>query len=107
MFRILSRTMPDLRAEITSATTAYFAQANHLTLTATDLYDWLATLPTARRERVLHTGFATSRAEPDFLRYCLELRGYSMRSFLAEELSVAAYALWAAHGEHASDLAPQ
>jgi len=107
MFRILSHTMPDLHAEIALVTTAYYAQANSLTLTATDLYDWLATLPAARRERVLHTGFATSQAEPDFLRYCLELRGYSMRNFLAEELSVAAYALWAAHGELASDLEPQ
>lgn len=105
MFRIISRTMPDLHAEIERATADYYAQANQLTLTATDLYDWLATLPAARRARVLHSGFATSRAEPDFLRYCLELRGYSMRSFLAEALPVAAYVLWATHGER-SDLTP-
>ena len=50
MFRILSRTMPDLHAEIERATADYYAQASQLTLTATDLYDWLATLPAARRE---------------------------------------------------------
>lgn len=107
MFRILSRTMPDLLTEITQAAKAYYTQANNLELTATDLYDWLATLPASRRTHVLREGFATSWAEPDFLRYCLEMRGYSMRSFLAEALSVAAYALWATHGELASDLPPQ
>ena len=99
--------MPDLLTEITLASKAYYAQANYFELTVTDLYDWLATLPATRRTRVLSEGFATSRAEPDFLRYCLELRGYSMRSFLAEMLSMPAYALWAAHGEQASDLPPQ
>ena len=96
--------MPDLLTEITRAAQAYYAQATALQLTATDLYDWLATLPAARRAAVLHTGFASSQTEPDFLRFCLELRGYSMRNFLAEELSVAAYALWAAHGEFNGDL---
>ena len=99
--------MPDLLTEITHAARAYYAQANALQLTATDLYDWLATLPAARRGQVLAAGFSSSRAEPDFLRYCLELRGYSMRRFLAEEVSLAAYQLWVSHGEFNGDLPPR
>lgn len=96
--------MPDLLTEITHAARAYYAQANSLLLTATDFYDWLAALPASRRTLVLAHGFTTSQAEPDFLRYCLECRGYPMRGFMAEHLSVAAYALWAAHGEFNGDL---
>ncbi len=96
--------MPDLLAEITHAARAYYAQTSNFPLTATDFYDWLASLPTARRAAVAAHGFSTSQAEPDFLRYCLECRGYAMRPFMAELLSVAAYALWAAHGEFNGDL---
>lgn len=98
--------MPDLLAEITRVAKAYYVQANRLQITATDLYDWLATLPSARQEAVLHAGFSSSQTELDFLRFCLELRGYSMRSFLAEKISVAAYTLWVSYGEFNGDLPP-
>jgi hypothetical protein len=96
--------MSDLLHEITKGAQAYYAQTSDFPLTAIDFYDWLGALPAARQADVLARGFITSQAEPDFLRYCLECRGYAMRSFMAERLSVAAYALWAAHGEFNGDL---
>ena len=98
--------MPDLLAEITAAARAYYAQANSLPLTATDFFSWLGELPATRRADLLARGLAASRAEPHFLRYCLECRGYAMRAFMAPRLSVAAYELWAAHGEFDGDLPP-
>lgn len=98
--------MPDLLAEITATARAYYAQAATLPLTATDFYDWLDTLPPARRREVLARGFSTGQAEPAFLRFCLEWRGQGMRSFMAARLSVAAFELWAAHGEFNGDLPP-
>jgi hypothetical protein len=96
--------MSDLLTEITRAAKAYYAQTSDFPLTATDFYDWLGALPAARRADVLARGFLTSQAEPDFLRWCLELRGYSMRAFMAEQLSVAAYSIWAAHQQFNGDL---
>jgi len=96
--------MSDLLTEITHAAKAYYSQTNNFPLTATDFYDWLRALPAARQADVLERGFITSQSEPDFLRYCLECRGYAMRSFMAERLSVDAYVLWAAHGEFNGDL---
>jgi hypothetical protein len=96
--------MSDLLAEITTAAQAYYAQTSDFPLTATDFLDWLDSLPAARRADVLKRGFITSQAEPDFLRWCLELRGYSMRAFMAERLSVAAYELWFAHCQCNGDL---
>ena len=96
--------MPDLLHEITRAAQAYYAQTSDFPLTATDFFDWLDALPAARRADVLARSFTTSQAEPDFLRWCLELRGYSMRDYMAEQLSAEAYALWAAHGEFNGDL---
>lgn len=96
--------MSDLLHEITQGAQAYYAQTSDFPLTAIDFYDWLGALPAARQADVLARGFTTSQAEPDFLRYCLECRGYAMRSFMAERLSVAAYNLWAAHGEFNGDL---
>ena len=93
--------MSDLLAAITTATQAYYAQTSDFPLTATDFLDWLDSLPAARRADVLKRGFLTTQSEPDFLRWCLELRGYSMRTFMAEQLSVAAYEEWATQGEMA------
>ena len=96
--------MPDLLTEITHAAKVYYAQTGAFTLTATDFFDWLASLPPARRAAVQAHGFTASQAEPAFLRYCLEGRGYTMRHFMAEQLSPAAFALWATHGEFNGDL---
>ncbi len=98
--------MPDLLAEITAAARAYYAQANALPLTATDFRSWLDELPAAQRADLLARGLTGSRAEPRFLRYCLEWRGFAMRAFMASRLSVAAYELWAAHGQFDGDLPP-
>ena len=98
--------MPDLLAEITQAAKAYYAQAAAFPLTATDFYGWLESLPTARRADVLARGFAASQAEPNFLRFCLEWRGYSCREFMASRLSVAAFELWISNEEFDGDLPP-
>jgi hypothetical protein len=96
--------MPDLLHEITAAAEAYYAQARQFTLTAADFYDWLAELPAARRAEAEAQGFVASQAEPAFLRYCLEWRGYNMRAFMAERLSVAAFTLWMNYGQFNGDL---
>jgi hypothetical protein len=96
--------MSDLLSEITTATQAYYAQTSDFPLTATDFYDWLASLPATRRADVMARGFTTTQSEPDFLRWCLELRGYSMRAFMAERLAVAAYEVWVTHCQRNGDL---
>lgn len=98
--------MTDLLAQITSAARAYYAQATYFQLTATDFYTWLDALPSSQRAEVLTRGFIASQAEPSFLRACLEWRGHSMRTFMAERLSVAAYILWQENGEFNGDLPP-
>lgn len=96
--------MPDFLAEITTAAKAYYTQTSDFPLTATDFLDWLDSLPAARRADVLARGFLSSQAEPDFLRWCLELRGYSMCAFMADQLSVEAYAIWFTHHQFNGDL---
>lgn len=96
--------MPELLTEITQAAKAYYAQANTFPLTATDFYDWLASLVAARQAEVLTRGFAAGQAEPDFLRFCLAWRGYGMWDFMAGQLSVEVFALWQANGEFNGDL---
>lgn len=98
--------MPDLLTEITRAAKVYYAQANVLPLTATDFFEWWATLSAARQAEVTARGFAASRAEPDFMRHCLEARGYDMWGFMAEQLSIAAFELWTAHHQFNGDLPP-
>jgi hypothetical protein len=98
--------MPDLLTEITDAAKSYYAQAYAFTLTATDSYDWLAELPTTRRAEVLAHSFTASQAEPDFLRYCLEWRGYDMRAFMVGQLSVDAFALWMGNGQFNGAMPP-
>jgi hypothetical protein len=88
----------DLLTEINHASRAYCAQARALTLTATDLYDWLESLPPARRAEVRQRGLRASRAEPEFLRFCLERRGMDLWSFMADNLSRPAFDLWTAPG---------
>ncbi len=98
--------MPDLLAEITTTAKTYYAQANDFSLNATDFCDWHAALSPARRAAVVAQGFAASQAEPEFLRFCLEWRGYDMRTFMATRLSAAAFELWSANGEFNGDLPP-
>ena len=98
--------MPDLLTEITRAAKAYYAQANALPLTATDFYEWWATLSVTRQAEVTARGFTASQAEPAFLRYCLEARGYAMWGFMAERLSIAAFELWISHNQFNGDLPP-
>lgn len=98
--------MPDLLAEITQAAKAYYAQAAAFPLTATDFYEWLESLPLARRTTVLAQGFTASQAEPHFLRFCLEWRGYGYREFMVGQLSTEAFALWIDNGEFNGDLSP-
>ena len=102
----LVRAMPDLLTEITNAAKAYYAQARTFTLTATDFYAWLAELPAARRPEVLALGFTAGQVEPDFLRYCLEWRGYDMRAFMAGQLCVDAFELWINNGQFNGDMPP-
>ncbi len=96
--------MLGLLAETTRAAKAYYAQTSDFPLTTTDFFDWLASLPAPYRAAVQAHGFTTSQAEPGFLRYCLENRGYAMRPFMAEWLSATAFALWQHHGEFNGDL---
>jgi len=96
--------MSDLLSEITHVAKAYYAQASSLPLTATDFYDWLASLPVTRRVEVTACGFTAGQAEPDFLRFCLEWRGKDMWSFMAGQLSIAAFELWEANGQFNGDL---
>lgn len=98
--------MPDLLTEITQAAKTYYAQARPLPLTAADFHDWLASLPAPRQAQTAAQGFAASQSVPDFLRYCLELRGYDMWGHMAAQLSVEAFTLWSANGEFNGDLPP-
>lgn len=91
----------DLSTEIDHAVWAYCAQARALTLTATDFHEWLESLPPARRAEARGRGFRASCAEPEFLRFCLEWRGLDLWSFLAANLSIAAFELWTATGQTA------
>ena len=87
--------MPDLLPEIACAAQAYYDQAGHVALTAIDFYAWLASLSAPRRAQVLKRGLAASQSEPALWRFCLEPRGYSMWTFMAEHLSKVAFARWA------------
>ncbi|MBF9144083.1 hypothetical protein [Hymenobacter properus] len=91
----------ELLIEINDAIRAYCAQARSLTLTATDFYDWLASLPSGQRARVREGGLRGCRAEPEFLRFCLEWRGLDLWSFMAANLSLPAFDLWTATGQTA------
>ena len=55
---------------------------------------------------MLARGFAANRAEPDFLRVCLEWRGLDRWGSMAARLSIAAFELWAANGGFNGELPP-
>lgn len=96
--------MPDLLTEITRAAKAYYAQAPALGPTAADFHDWTTLLAPVRQAENRARGFAAALADPEFLRYCLEWRGYDMWGFMAAQLSVAAFAVWAANGQFNGNL---
>ncbi|ALW83788.1 hypothetical protein AUC43_00910 [Hymenobacter sedentarius] len=96
--------MTELAAEIHRAIQAYCAQARALPLTATDFYDWLAALPPDRRAEVKAQGMRASKAEPEFLSFCLEWRGYTLWNFMAGHLSLEAFDHWVASGQSAGKL---
>jgi hypothetical protein len=104
MQSILTEPTPNALTEITTAARAYYRQSVPLQLTATDFFDWLALLPAATRADLERQGFAVGGHQLAFLRHCLELRGYSMRQHMMEQLSVAAYELWEKHYEFNGDL---
>ena len=87
--------MPDLLPEIACAAQAHYDQAGRMALTAIDFYAWLAFLAAPRRAQVLKRGLTAGQSEPALWRFCLEQRGYSMWTFMAEHLSKAAFARWA------------
>ena len=89
--------MPELPSAIMRATEAYYAQAGAVVLTATDLYDWLASLSAERRAHVMREGLKKNQHERVMLRYCLEKRGHSMWHFMARQLSAFNFAQWADH----------
>ncbi|HEX8428166.1 hypothetical protein [Hymenobacter sp.] len=86
--------MPDLLTEITHAARAYYGQWHLITATETDFRDWLQELPPAEHLRLANSGFAVACTQRAFQRFCLEWRGYPMRDFMGETLSVDAYMLW-------------
>jgi len=91
----------DLLLEINEAIETYCAQTRSLTLTATDFHDWLASLPPAQRTGVRQRGLRACRAEPEFMRFCLEWRGLDLWGFMAAHLSLPAFDLWTATGQTA------
>ena len=86
--------MPSL--EIAAAIRDYYAQANALPLTATDLFRWLGSLPPAQRTRVTQGDFAGQ--QPEFLWHCLETRGLELRDFMATQVPLVDFAEWVAGG---------
>lgn len=95
----LAAIAPEALAEITAAARAYYHQAAPLQLTATDFFDWLELLPATTHADLLRAGFGTGRYRLDFLRHCLERRGYSMRQHMMACLPIAAYEAWEKHYE--------
>jgi hypothetical protein len=94
MLSIFTDPAPDTLAEITEVARTYYQLARRYQLTATDFFDWLALLPPATRADLGRRGFTGAGHQLDFLRHCLELRGHSMRAYMMEHLSIAAYEEW-------------
>lgn len=90
--------MSTQQAALTRVTQAYYAQAGALSLTATDFYHWLNSLPGTRWAEVLQEGFTTGQ-QPDFLRHFLERRSHRLSDFLAGQFSLPDFAQWVASGE--------
>jgi hypothetical protein len=96
--------MSDLLAEITKAARAYYQQLQEIQCTEADFQDWLRELSVSERQTAEDEGFTLVRTRRSFQRYCLEWRGHSMREFMSQHLSVAAFALWRTNHEFNGDL---
>lgn len=82
--------------DIAFTTYLYYREARHVEATPADFAAWLATLPAPRRAHAEARGLASSRAIPDFKRFLLERRGYSLTEFLAARLAPNVLAFWQA-----------
>ncbi|WP_092670101.1 hypothetical protein [Hymenobacter arizonensis] len=82
--------------DIAFTTYLYYREARHLAATPADFAAWLATLSAARRAHAESRGLASARAIPDFKRFLLEGRGFSLTEFLAARLSPSVLAFWQA-----------
>jgi hypothetical protein len=80
--------------DIAFTTYLYYREARNLEATPADFAAWLATLPAPRRSHAESRGLASSRSIPDFKRFLLERRGYSLTDFLAARLSPSVLAFW-------------
>jgi len=82
--------------DIAFTTYLYYREARHVEASPADFAAWLATLPPARRAHAEFRGLAAARSMPDFKRFLLESRGYSLTDFLAARLSPTVLAFWQA-----------
>ncbi|WP_426061642.1 hypothetical protein [Hymenobacter sp. B1770] len=80
--------------DIAFTTYLYYREARHVNASPADFATWLATLPAARRAHAESRGLASARSIPDFKRFLLERRGFSLTDFLAARLSPRVLAFW-------------
>ena len=80
--------------DIAFTTYLYYREARHVDATPADFVAWLAALPAARRAHAESRGLASCRSIPDFKRFLLERRGYSLTEFLAARLAPNVLAFW-------------
>jgi hypothetical protein len=82
--------------DIAFTTYLYYREARNVQPTAADFSAWLATLPASRRAHAESRGLASSCSIPDFKRFLLEKRGFSLTDFLTARLSPPVLAFWQA-----------
>ena len=82
--------------DIAFTTYLYYREARNVQATPAEFAAWLATLPAARRSHAESRGLASARSIPDFKRFLLEKRGYSLTDFLKARLSPSVLAFWQA-----------
>ena len=82
--------------DIAFTTYLYYREARNVQATHAEFAAWLATLPAGRRAHAESRGLASARSIPDFKRFLLEKRGYSLTDFLSARLSPSVLAFWQA-----------
>ena len=82
--------------DIAFTTYLYYREARNLEATPGDFAAWLAMLPAARRAHAESRGLVSARSIPDFKRFLLEKRGYSLTDFLRARLAPNVLAFWQA-----------